>query len=317
MKKSMAIAGAGTLGLVAAGAGAATPAVAADVTTPCATFGDHVFAAPGETPDNWFAECVPQYGIGKAEFTISSDIDFPGGFAPLDDPSVTITTEYGDEAAAYFGNDDDTAPFFDLSFNPDGSTPASQRYDANIAAPVTGVASAGGWSDLPEEIQLACEGSVPFAQAHVATFGSAGATFSQVVDGEEWVYDVRVTPDPVYFLLTLDAENGGTYADICITDGERTFVGQGEGGEFEAREVPPFVPDPSGPWAEYIGDFPRVTVTPEPTTPPAPVPMPEEPEAPELAATGLEVAPLVGSGISLLGLGLLALTGRRRKTADS
>ena len=84
MKKSLAFVGASALGLVAATA-AASPAMAiGDTTEPCTDM-DAQVAATGNLTANWYQDCVPQYGLGKAEFTIVADEN---------DPSVAVPDEF-------------------------------------------------------------------------------------------------------------------------------------------------------------------------------------------------------------------------------
>lgn len=304
------------MGLGLVGAGAAVPAAAAsDTTEPCADFSAQI-AATGNVTANWYQDCVPQYGLGKAEFSIVADEDdptaeFPAEFIPLDElPPEAITTT-GDTAAqsAYF----DGAPIGSQSGTPifvadsNLSDPTEQRYFASVIAPVTSIAAVDLATGVPANIAAACPADdFEFAGGWVATFAPVDTTYSQVVDGEDWNYTITSSALPTYFFATF--EDG--IRDWCVTDGLRTldsatsfFPGEQVFSlvmnnviDFESEEI------------VDLGVFSRDL--PEPVIPAVVV-------AAELPATGAEIMPLAIAAGSFTAFGLALLgfvnfAGRRR-----
>ncbi|TPX00861.1 hypothetical protein FJ656_30585, partial [Schumannella luteola] len=130
MRKTTALLSAGTIGVVAVGAGAAAPA-AAVVDTPCETFADH--ESIGDPSDNWYMECIPQYGLGKVEFTLDApDSGFPDGFDPLtatrsNSPDSSGVNPYFQGTGSFFGGsfDDVDSWIQPLAVDTDNSTDTS------------------------------------------------------------------------------------------------------------------------------------------------------------------------------------------------
>lgn len=76
MKKKIAAVGAAVLGLVAASAASGTAANAATTTPACTSANDQgAITATNPATASFYADCVPQYGAGKAEFTLKSAHD--------------------------------------------------------------------------------------------------------------------------------------------------------------------------------------------------------------------------------------------------
>jgi hypothetical protein len=306
MRPSVALASASAVGLVAAVGGAAAPAMADDVvTTPCATITEQTSVAP--TPhDNWYMDCIPQYGLGKAEFTIDSDVPYPDEFLDLDDPNVETSTNLDTDAlAAYFGStplDDSSAVTVQLL----DETDSSQRYAGLWIAPITSV-GAVDQSTVPTEhpeIAAACHlDEVSYVYAYKASYGESNTTFHQVIAGQNWDYTIGGTsPDLYFFFPELDGPDDT--AAVCITNGQYTVYGAV--GDIDSTlltvaiwVVPPY----SFPLTEDelydLGIFSRVS--------------------PKLAATGAPVdsAPALAAAGGLLSFGLLAVLGstavRRRR----
>jgi hypothetical protein len=315
VKKTLAAIGASTFGIAMVGAGAAAPAVAADVTTPCTDITEHVFAT-GELPDNFYLECVPQYGLGKAEFTIvPSETDptatFPEDFLDLADEDVAKTTTVAPGFSEYFTGI--PSPIFPSTILEEDDF--HQTYGATIVAPITGVAGVTD-ATLPEAVAAAClvEPGL-YGSAYVATFGPVDTTFTQTVDGKDWVYEVSATPKPTYFFATFDLVAGGVddTEPWCVTDGDHTFAPLG-GPPGPSNELFALVfhtlPDFEGSGIVDLGTFGPV----EAVVPAAPV----APAA--LADTGMDVAPLAiaAGAFTMFGLALLGFTtfaGRRRRNA--
>ncbi|MEQ1734990.1 MAG: hypothetical protein ABL886_01005 [Rhodoglobus sp.] len=292
MKKSLAVIAASALGVVAAGASVGAPAAAA-VVPQCDNFGEQT-SPVFDVTDVWFAECVPQYGFGKVEFTIESDVSFPAEFAHLDDDSVETTTDLNPALETYMG-DTTKGAFLDLAFEDETTT--TQRYRGVIAAPITSTAAVVDESDVPEAVATACmlDGLDGIAAFHI-TFGSTSTTFTQTVAGVPWVYTVGGTPKSTY--LFFNDEYDFCYVD---EDGENAITDP-ELVEVAFLLVPPFgfaVSDESPIFP--LGAFSRTAV-------------------PALAATGADAtAPLAIAG-GLLGIGVLTFglgAALRRKTRTS
>ena len=327
MKKTSAVIAVTTLGVASAAAGAAAPAIADPVTTPCADISAHVLADP--LPDNWYMPCVPQYGLGKAEFTIESTTDFPDEFLSLDDDGVT-TTSTVDEAVigAYVqvgGPLPMVSPVSLLS-----PTPTTQTYLAQLVAPVTGVGVVAP-VDLPVEIVAQCDPTGWTTPIYRATYGSLSTTFAQTINGVPWNFTVTGNPPPTYFFLQFDPTAvgdpiSGDFPQVapdspfCVTDGVHTLSGiADDSGGIPIREimsvhaglVPPFAMllpsefiNPSGENVplQDLGTFALAA--------------PAAPAAPQLAATGTDATPYLVAAGALGGVGvLLSLLGYRRRRA--
>lgn len=310
MKKTLAAIGASAIGLVSAAAGTAAPAAAADVTTPCTDISDHVFAT-GELPDNFYLDCVPQYGLGKAEFTIvPSDTDptatFPEDFLDLSDEGVAKTTTLDGEAIGeYF--EGIPSPIYPGSLS-DGDE-FHQTYIATIIAPITSVAGVTDENLIPGVVTECDLEGTTYEAGYVATFAPTDTTFTQTAGGREWKYEVATSPLPTYFFATFDLVSGGVdeTQPWCISDGTHTWS------SVDGLPVPPdqfyqFVFhtlfDFDGEEAPTLGVF-------------APEAQPIAPAA-VLADTGVDATPLIiGAGaFTLFGAAMLAFTriaGRRRR----
>lgn len=308
MKKTLAAIGASVLGLGSVAAGAAIPANAASGPTEgaCANIQDQI-EATGNITDNWFQDCVPQYGIGKAEFTIVPDEDnpteeFPEGFVDLSevgDPAITVSSTLDTSAiGAYFSEVDapeQVAPIYAIQ-NLE-STPTSRTYGASVFAPV---ASIGVATDVPADVAAACDvDTIDYEGGWVATYKPIDATYSQTIGGEKWDYTITGTPKPSYFYI---AEDEGTF---CVTDGTYTIVEDGQGTsnlQILFGGVFTYIP---GSVEEGLSDLQSLGVFSRNGLEPAPVPVP--PAAPQLAATGADAASLVAPG--LIAGGVLAAGG--------
>lgn len=320
MKKTLALVGVGALGLAAGGAGA-LPAMA-DATEPCVDLSDHSVTADAG-PSNWYMDCVPQYGLGKAEFTIVPNLDdpaeeFPAGFADLRDiPPVEYSTTMDlDAINEYFGGFPSVFPAPIAPVELFDSTPVSQTWGALVLAPVTGVEAATPLN-VPDDVADLCGlDGTPYGGGWVATFGAVDTTYSQVVDGEEWTYEVSGTPLPVFYFGTI-IDDGGT---MSISDSDPWCVSDGFGAITDATGAPvdilfglvyhglPADLEEEAFDLPSYGTFGRF----EASAPAA---------VPTLAATGAEVDPLApmiaGGFLALLGTAFVGLAGlvRRRKQA--
>lgn len=290
------------------------PAAAADTTEPCADINAQL-AATGELTDNWYQDCVPQYGVGKAEFTIVPDANDPAAefsaeFVPLDElpPEAVSTTGDFAKQDAFFTPLGEGQPF-GTPISPaleDDSDPTFQRYFAAVTAPVTSIGAVNLASEVPAAVEAQC-GVVDagYANGWLANFASVDTTFSQTINGQPWNYTITATPLPTYFFGTFV---DGTLEDWCVTDGTNTFTpvttGGGSGYQFFAL-VFHTLPDFSGEVAVSadLGTFSR-------TVPAA--------AAPALADTGADILPLAiaAGSFTAFGLALLGFVtfAQRRRT---
>jgi LPXTG-motif cell wall-anchored protein len=287
------------------------PAQAADVTTPCDDVYDH---EPGGTTvsDNWYMECVPQYGLGKVEFTVDSEVDFPAGFASLDDPSVaSVSANTGPEASEYM---DSTFPVAGFTYLEETDAQPKQRsYEGLMMFAISGV-SAMDVSALP----AAC-GEGPYAYAFRVDYLPATITFTQTIDGVVWTVVVTYTPSPLYLGLNFTGDDPVGFdgdAVQCASSDTGTVIGDPDDFISQVNVL--------GAHASYLelsdligslSPFPAVDPENEPngvlgsfaaTTP-----------APELAATGAESGGLgLAGGLSILAGSMLLLVWRRRRRGE-
>ena len=321
MKKTLAAIGASVLGLGSVAAGAAVPANAIGPTEgDCADIQAQI-AATGNVTSNWFQDCVPQYGIGKAEFTIVPDEDnpteeFPAGFVDLnelEDSPISVTSSL-DMAAlgSYFSGieaPEIVPPIFPIETLE--STPTSRTYGASIFAPI---ATIGLATDVPASVAAACSvDTVVYSGSWAATYEPIDTTFSQTVDGKAWDYTITGTPKPSYFFI--EGEGDG----FCITDGEYTITEDGAGSSIIQTlfgGVFTYIPGTieEGPAdLQSLGVFSRNGIEPAPVPAPAP--------APQLAATGTDAASLAPSGLLAAAVltagGALVALGARRKRRNA
>lgn len=316
MKKTLAAGSAVALGFVGAAVPFASLPAHAAVAPMCDTNGSMI-SNPADM-DNWYQSCVPQFGSGKTEFTISSDVDFPADFKDLSDPSVTVeTTTDLNNLYLYFGGvtwftSEPTSPFYNLMRIDDGSDPKVQRYSAdsypdspNVTAYsyfTVDTASKVTSAELPTEC-LDYGTSSDYGDIYKATFKPIDVTFSQTVNGENWSFHVVITPQPMYIAGTLEfngsADQWSNSTPMCVVQG--TFVSggpaNGNTGYSSAQAAASMLnPYSSNTWdgdSYYVGDYPRSVTA--------------------LPATGLElVAPMgVAGGLLLAGLSVLAIRRRR------
>ena len=305
MKKTVAAGSAVAMGVI----GAAMPLMAgpaqAASAQPCDVYSDMAWS---DSVDNWFQSCIPQYGLGKVEFTISSDTDFPADFKDLTDPSVTVTsTADVADINAYYG-ETLTSPFTDLSRIDDGTDPKLQRYQASQVAPLSLEGNPGGVFRVssatamsPANLPEAC-GPFSYADAYAVTFEPLDVTFTQTVNGAQWVYHIVMSPETLYIGGTMEPGGWNSGAPLCMAQG--TFMTGGltasdEGWtEASSDSIERLNMYPSLTGDYFVGNYPRAVPT---------------PDSPALPATGLElVAPLaVAGGLLLAGLSVLAIRRRR------
>ena len=299
MKKTIAAGGASILGLGAVATLGTAPAAAAPVTELCDDYTEHNITV-GTLGDNWFMSCIPRYAVAEVLFPIVSETPFPDDFLPLDDAGVTRTTSGGAAADTYFASSEQGFTFLD--FIPALSDETTQTYDGNLIAPVESVAPIPATS-LP----FLC--GTDYDTAYQVNYGTASVTFTQIVDGVEWRYDVETTPAPLY--IGLNILNTGVFdptANQCVSSNDIVnFAVDGTDPVFgEIVEV--VTATDNSLQANYGSgkNLPDVSRY-----------VPPVPEKPVLPATGAEFQPAVPIGIAALFLSLGVAAGvLRRRRAD-
>ncbi len=321
MRKTTALLSASTLGVVAVAAGAVAPASADIITEPkCETFEDHLSDDLMAVDTDWYMECVPQYGLGKAEFTLEApDSGLPDDFDLLtasrtNSPDASGIAPYYED---FFGDTDEPLDAWINPIEVEESDPGVLRVGAMLVAPVSSV---GRLDEAPAAVGAACElESYPEGTesiTFVSNFAPVTTTFSFVgADGVTYEAPVTATPDPTYyvFIEPSDADPEATEPIVCITDTHQTASTESEEGPSVAfvglLTVPPYV------WFEEIvegsdelpglGSF-RFAAVDDGSAEPQP--------EPELAATGSENAvPLAIAAGVLGGLGALLFAFSRRR----
>ncbi|MDO7883304.1 hypothetical protein [Antiquaquibacter soli] len=259
MKKTIAALGASVLGLGSAVAVGAAPANAEPApVTDCANIEEQIgsLGSSNDPAEMWFENCIPQYGLGKVEFTIVPDednpaVDFPEDFVTLDDAAyedspITVTTTT-DAAAlqAYFGAEDapySIAPILPQTILDEESN--SQTYGATVIAKISSLTAADP-ETVPADVVSLCEYDELDFGGYVASYDPIDTTFTQTVDGAEWTYTITGQSPDSYFLITTVDE----VPFLCITDGENAAWGPlSSGGYIYLGVVLPFIPETfSGP----------------------------------------------------------------------
>lgn len=309
MKKSMAVASASAMGLGMVALGGAGAATAAPVTELCTDATEHEYSTV-ELGDNWFMDCIPQYGMGKAEFSISSAEPLPPAFLPLDDPGVaSVFSGNGPAAAAYFG--DPSAPFGFVELNNAGDP---LQYTGKPIFPISAVGAID-----PLTLPTSCQGDTySYGNAYSVTYAPVAVTFTQVIDGVEWSVDVTYAPQAMVLGLNFTDPFDGTLdfdQAQCISNvsGTNTLFVFGDN-DFEQAML--------ATWALLTSD---ATLPPQPvlldTTDLGDFPLQQNAlPGPGLADTGADISPLVlgAGGVALLGgAALLILSRVRRRGRDS
>jgi hypothetical protein len=301
VKKTIAAGGASLLGLSAVGLGT-VPAMAAGEPD-CTAVAEHEVRTTGSVAD-WYMACIPQYALGTVDFTIVSDVDFPAGFLELDDPGVTSTsTNTGAAANAYLGVVPEAAGFRNLDLEPSESGSDYQTYSG---AMMFEVASVGAYTGVPP---AGCAGT--FTGMYTVNYAPTTVTFTQIVDGVEWRYDLVVAPAPLF--LGLSILGTGVFdpaGNMCVTsNGISTFANNAQDQPLNFAEVAGHatINDDLETLMPYFGSaksLPDVSRY----VPPTPVP-----EQPLLPPTGVDIAAPLGLAATFLALGVAGGYLRRRR----
>jgi hypothetical protein len=240
VKKTLAAIAASALGLGSALAVGGAPAQA--VTPKCTNSTQHEVNPAVSPTDEWYMTCIPQYGMGKAEFTITTGASdpFPAGYS-LDDGHQTITsTPAAAQVKSYFNTQwttfSPTEPAsYDGAFvnltDPTVSTATSQLYDGTadgdtpmmVAYPIE---SAGMAPDgLPADCTPSGSGATYNGEYEVV-YGPTTTHFSQTIGDVVHSVTVTYTPPPLYLGLNFDSADPGTPFDeskaICASSGGQT-----------------------------------------------------------------------------------------------
>ncbi|MDQ1556563.1 MAG: hypothetical protein QOI02_1565 [Actinomycetota bacterium] len=311
MKKSIAAVSAVVLGVGGAATGAFS-ASAADPISPCASALDHNVEPTSAVDAHWYMACEPQFGLGKAEFTITSTEQFPAGFTLADSTETGSANLAG--SGPYFsgtvGSNTTTGLF---AFSPHAYIDAhTQSYGVFAAFPITSVEQFTG--TLPATCTA---NNATYDHLYRVNYASAKTTLTQTVNGKSWKFTIPVHPQAL--ILGLNFLDQGTGLDparpLCaVVEGSTAYFGaqQGDGdwdtiaGRFATQNfVETLVPltDVN----EDLGTFARVV--PASTTPTASA-------DPQLAETGVSPVPAGIAAASLLAIavGFFAI-GRRRRSA--
>jgi hypothetical protein len=228
MKKTIAAISASVLGISGAVAAAAAPA---DASGPaCTNVTGHTVSVNANAQD-WYMDCVPQYGLGKAEFSITSTDPFPAGYNLVDGNQTVTSTVNTAAVASYFS----TAPSniegsFEGLAAPTTTTPTSQSYQStgtHMIFPITGVASLD-----PADLPAGASGCFPvgtetYAHAYTVTFAPVTSTFTETIDGKVWTATITATPSPLILGLNFVAAPGAgfdTAAAQCVSSGGTSEV---------------------------------------------------------------------------------------------
>jgi LPXTG-motif cell wall-anchored protein len=236
MKKTLAAVSASILGLAGSLGASAAPASAALPSCGDATL--HVVNPTVVAGDDWYMTCIPQYGLGKVEFTINptSGNTFPAGYSLVDGHQTITSTPTAAALETYFGpfydvENSGTPPFsgalLDLFEDP-GSTPTSQSYgNTNTvlqAYPIVSVAK------VTSGFPAACTSDTPtpsYQGEFVITYGPVTTTFTETVADTIQKVTVTSTPAPMYLGLNYDTAVGGvdgfdTLKPLCASSGGLT-----------------------------------------------------------------------------------------------
>ena len=316
MKKTTAAIAASSIGVLAAGGAAAAPATAMPADD-CTTVSQHTVTT-GTLDADWYMDCVPQYGFGKAEFTIeSTDLDFPEG---LNLENATATSNVPETAGAYFGTTLEDGAFESLGML-DGASATSHGYRSYFVRLIDSVGSV----PLTSIPTATCTGA--FTHAYAINFAATTTTFTQVVDGVTWTFPITYPAATQYAAFTPNTTTGAPSGAICMwTSGGAQYIPTSDDlwpgaalyltHDNDGSTLLDFSTSARLNLGTYTGTHVAVAPDPDPEPEPEPGVAAPAPTTPyKLAATGVDVtAPVVAGGaLALLGAGLLFA--RRRRAA--
>jgi hypothetical protein len=332
VKKTIAALSASVLGIGGAVAAAAAPALA--VAPKCTESLQHEVNPSVSPTDSWYMECIPQYGMGKAEFTITTDSThrFPAGYS-LDDGHQSVTSSpTAAQVKAYFQAEASeeslaatyTGAFVNLTEASTDSTTTSQVYGiddstpfgATVAYPIESVGLATG--ELPADCTPSGSGAT-YEGEYKVVFGTTTTHFTQVIDSVAHSVTVAYTPPPLYLGLNFDSSSAFGFDEskpLCASSGALTNF---------AADYDPSGPDDGFDWASIALNATTLPPTLE-TLSPADGPITDLSDAdsffaatvtnfgsfattstPVLATTGTDPRPAGTLGAGLLSVGILAM----------
>ncbi len=174
----------------------------------------------------WLGMCTPQYGLGKAEFTISSDVDFPVNF-DLANATLTYDSRLNQAAAEqYLGLEPGESPPIGyrgqaIATSPslivDSTSAREQQYLASYPVPVesvTALAPENYVAPAHTGFAAACWGDSPPSDILQVSYTAFSMTYSQVIDGVRWDVPVTVAPTPLNVSFY---DNQGSH--FCVWNG--------------------------------------------------------------------------------------------------
>jgi LPXTG-motif cell wall-anchored protein len=239
MKKSLAALGATVLGVTGALVASAAPAGAqpAPAPLPCNTAVAHNVSRTAGDPSaaDWYMDCIPQYGMGKAEFTTSapSGETFPAGYSLTDGKqTVTSSTPTAAQVEAYFGtfyaqvhntsSPTYTGAFINLTEDVSDSTATSQEYqEAGGDAPMTVAFPITSVGKLTGGLPAACSPDGETYQGeYVIHYAPVTTTFAEVIADKTYTTTVTLTAPTLELGLNFDAAGSFGFDDsaaLCAT----------------------------------------------------------------------------------------------------
>jgi hypothetical protein len=338
VRKTIAAISASVLGIGGAVMAGAAPASAAMPTCTDAT--QHVLNPNVTAGDTWYMPCIPQYGMGKAEFTITTPASdpFPADYSLADGHQTVTSTPTQTQVHDYFeplweefgsaGGADFSGAFANITEDTADATATSQPYvpdflepsAMDVAFPIVsvGLAAAG----LPASCTPMGSGAT-YQGEYEVTYGSTTTHFSQTIDDVARSVTITYTPAPLYIGLNFTGGAGDEEFDttmpICASSGGNTTFAADESdidwdvAAYNATNLPPVLEtlspasgdlslssDPAEVIAATTSDLGSFTET----------------STPVLATTGVNTEPDGTLGAGLLSVGILAtLVGvvRRRR----
>jgi hypothetical protein len=310
----------------------------------CTDATDHVVNPSVSPSDDWYMTCIPQYGMGKAEFILTAPADdpFPAGYSLTDGHQTVNSTPTAAQVHAYFeplwdeahtaGTATYTGAFMNLTEDATDATPTSQPYAPptlgsgamTVAYPIKSVGPAT--SGLPADCTPSGSGAT-YQGEYEVVYGATTTHFSETIDNVVRSVPVSYTPAPLFLGLNFTGTAGSETLDglmpICASSGGTTTFAENDTSIFwdvaasnattDASIMETLSPangtfDPGDPTSiirATTTSFGVFAVT----------------STPVLATTGVDPTPATELGVGLLSagaiLGAIAIFRRRRRSRVS
>ena len=269
-------------------------------------------------------DCIPQYGLGKAEFTITTTAPdtFPTGYNLVDGhQSVTSSVDTA-AAVTYFGADPSVAAggFLQMA-TPTSTTTSTQVYGFPFGPEhaIFPVASVGKLTTtLPDGCFSNQQTPETYAGTYVVTFKPTTTTFTETIGGKTVTTTVTTAAAPLELGLNFATGALDPNAPLCAASGGNVFVADSSSDEnwtalsedeatLNAGVDQTLDPSAGGDiinLGSSVSTVAGVTVT--PTT-----------GKPTLALTGVDARPagIIGGGLLAVGAGLFFYGRTRRRAA--